>query len=57
MANRYAVDLIVGHICFYGEYSVQYEAHFFDTLEEANAFRDKHFPNCTNVCDTENLPF
>lgn len=57
MSKRYSVGLIAGHVCFYGEYSVQYEHHLFDTIEEATDFRNRHFPNCTEVFDLENLPF
>lgn len=57
MVKRYAVSLIVGYTCFYGDCTAQYEHVFFDTLEEAQAFRNEHHPNCTDVFDLENLPF
>lgn len=57
MNKRYAVNLIIGYNYFYGEESVQYEAHFFNTLKEAESFYRKHFPNCTGIFDLENLPF
>lgn len=57
MTKRYSVNLIIGYIYFYGEESVQYETHFFDTLKEAESFCCKHFPNCSGIFDLENLPF
>ena len=57
MVKRYAVDLITGYVGGYCDFSTVYQSHLFDTLEEANDFYNKHFPNCTKVIDTENLPF
>jgi hypothetical protein len=55
--KRYAVNLEVGYSSFYGDNRVLYETLWFDTEEEAEMFVAEHHAHCTEVFDTENLPF